>query len=386
LRLCRLAAADVEIAALAPGALSANVSSKGDHMQISIQRVIAAAALTGAFAVTGCGGNVSSSIAPSTSAQSNDAVHPRTPAQLKMLGMPFKSPAKPMADRRRSWMSPDAKKAKSLLYVADEGGNDVLVYTYPAGKLTGTLTGFQTPTGICSNKEGDVFILNGNGTTVVVYAHGGSSPIRTLNLPGYPYFNCSVDPTTGNLALGVLAGSCGNCIAVFTNATGTPTTYSPSGQNGIPGCAYDNGGNLFCDAYSGNDGFALYELPAGSSNITTVSVSGATGLGPGSIQWDGKYLAFSSNDSGTLYQIALSGSTGSIASSTTLDGTGIVWQFWLTNTSGKKAKKERVIAPTISTANVPEVGYWKYPAGGSATKTITGFSAPDGVAVSTLKK
>ncbi|MBV8530329.1 MAG: hypothetical protein JO104_03355 [Candidatus Eremiobacteraeota bacterium] len=165
-------------------------------------------------------------------------------------------------DRRRSWMARDAKKMSSLLYVADEATGDVYVYSYPKGKLKGTLTGFNTPSGICSNKAGDVFILNGGGTTVEVFAHGGSAPLRTLDLPGYPELNCSVDPTTGNLAVGTLFGSCGYCIAVFADGQGTPTTYQPPNQKGIPGCAYDNEGNLFCDAYGNdNDNFELFELP-----------------------------------------------------------------------------------------------------------------------------
>ena len=132
-----------------------------------------------------------------------------TVAQLRHMGgvaaaHPFQFAG---ANAARSWMAPDAKRTTSLLYVADQGANDVNVYSYPRGTLKGTLTGFQTPSGVCSNKAGDVFILNGNGTTVEVYKHGGSSPIRTLDLPGYPELNCSVDPTTGNLALGVLGGS-----------------------------------------------------------------------------------------------------------------------------------------------------------------------------------
>ena len=145
-------------------------------MQSSIQRTFSVAALAGAFAfaVAGCGTNLSNPISASTNSLSANALRPGTPAQTKVLGLPFSAHAQvnPTANRRASWMSPDAKKAKSLLYVADEGANDVLVYTYPAGKLMGTLTGFETPTGICSNKAGDVFILNGNGTTVEVYAHG----------------------------------------------------------------------------------------------------------------------------------------------------------------------------------------------------------------------
>jgi hypothetical protein len=265
-----------------------------------------------------------------------------------------------------------------LLYVADEATGDVYVYSYPGGKLKGTLTGFNLPSGMCSNKAGDVFILNGGGNTVEVFHHGGSTPIRTLNLPGYPEFSCSVDPTTGNLALGTLAGSCGDCIAVFTNGSGIPTTYTPPGQNGIPGCGYDNHGNLFCDAYGSSNQFALYELPAGSSAITSIAVSGASGLKAGPMQWDGRALAFGFGAQGTIYQIQLSGTTGTVVGSTGLAGTGWVWQFWI--------KKTRIIAPTYAGSGGAIAGYWNYPAGGSATKAIAGFSQPDGATLSTIKR
>jgi hypothetical protein len=75
--------------------------------------------------------------------------------------------------------------------------------------------------------------------TVEVYAYGGTTPIWTLDFPGYPELNCSVDPKNGNLALGVLAGSCGDGVAVFTKAQGIPATCTPSGQDGLPGCGYD---------------------------------------------------------------------------------------------------------------------------------------------------
>lgn len=312
-----------------------------------------------------------------------------TPAQLRAAGI--HGPARPSAIAKSyhqgSWMTPDGKRAKTLLYVADESGNDVLVYSYPGGKLTGTLTGFDTPTGICSNKGGDVFILNGNGMTVEVYKHGGTSPIRTLDLPGYPELNCSVDPTSGNLALGVLAGSCGDCVAVFANGQGIPTTYEPSGQNGLPGCGYDKSGNLFCDAYASGGGFALYELAAGSSSFKTVSVSGAGSLTAASVQWDGTDLAVGSGAGSTLYQIQLSGSSGSVIGSTALGGAGAVWQFWITHNLGsKKHHGIRAIAPTYGGSGGAEVGYWNYPAGGDPTKTITGLSQPDGAALSTAKK
>jgi hypothetical protein len=295
------------------------------------------------------------------------------------------------SERRHSWMAPDAKKTPSLLYVADEDSNDVYVYSYPAGKLKGMLTGFNTPAGMCSNKAGDVFILNGGGTTVEVYAHGGSAPLRTLDLPGYPELNCTVDPTTGNLALGTLGGSCGDCIAVFADAQGIATTYEPSGQDGIPGCGYDNSGNLFCDAYGVEDSatFELFELPEGSYNLTKIAVN-YSGLKSGPVQWDGKYLAIGSGATGTIYQLQLSGSTGSVEGSTSLSGTGWVWQFWIAKTQGGKRVPQgtRIIAPTYAGSDGAEVAYWSYPAGGDPTKTITNeyFSQPDGATLSTIKK
>jgi hypothetical protein len=330
--------------------------------------------------LAGCGG--------STSPAQLGATGQSTVAQLRHMGgaraaYPFQLAG---ANAARSWMAPDAKASESLLYVADQDANDVEVYSYPGGKLKGTLTGFQTPSGVCSNKTGDVFILNGNGTSVEVFAHGGSSPIRTLGLPGYPELNCSVDPTTGNLALGVLGGTCGDCFVVFPAGSGTATVYTPSSQTGLPGCGYDNNGNLFCDAYGNNDAFTLFELPKGSSTVKTVPVSGAGGLTAASIQWDGTDLAFGAGAGPTLYQIQLSRSTGSVVGSTSLSGAGAVWQFWITNNLGsKKHKGLRVIAPTFINS-VPIAGYWNYPAGGTATKMITtGLTQPDGAALSTKK-
>ncbi len=52
--------------------------------------------------------------------------------------------------------------------------NDVYVYSYPQGKLTGKLTGFHYPQGLCVDKAGDVFVTNSvdRGKSVFEYAHG----------------------------------------------------------------------------------------------------------------------------------------------------------------------------------------------------------------------
>jgi hypothetical protein len=65
--------------------------------------------------------------------------------------------------------------------------------------------------GDCSNRTGDVFVPN--NTEVFEYAHGGTSPIATLSLPGNSGAACSIDPSTGNLAV-VFSGSDAD-VAIF---------------------------------------------------------------------------------------------------------------------------------------------------------------------------
>ena len=102
---------------------------------------------------------------------------------------------------------------------------------------------------------------------------------------------------------------------------------------------------------------------------------------------DGKYLALASGVSGNIAQMQISGSTATVVNTTVLAGSGTIWQFWIPGVPKpkKQAQASSIIAPTDSSSG-GFVGFWAYPAGGSPTKTITGFDQPDGVAVSTLKK
>jgi hypothetical protein len=147
------------------------------------------------------------------------------------------------ADRGKSWTLPEAKSI-GLLYVAgsQNGQNgSAYVYTYPQGRLVGTLTGFAEPFGECTDSAGNVFIVaysNGStsASTIYEYAHGGTKPIATLSDPDVAV-GCAVDPTTGNLA------ASGNGVAIFKNATGNPAYYS-SGYH-FYYCGYDERGNLY---------------------------------------------------------------------------------------------------------------------------------------------
>ncbi|HEY2473572.1 MAG TPA: hypothetical protein VGI19_02105 [Candidatus Cybelea sp.] len=320
----------------------------------------------GAALLAGCGGGASTTFAPGATSGSNS---PSTSLRVN-------SPVHP--DRGRSWMSPDAKKS-ALLYVSDSTTYDVYVFSYPKGKLVGTLTNQNNPAGLCADKKGHVFVtqLYGGGH-IVEYAHGGTSPLESLSDPGYEPGACSVDPTTGDLAVANIVSDYfteGN-LMVFPNASGTPTSYSPPSSGNwfsVNTIGYDNKGNVFF-AGSCNSAFCAGMLSKGSGSAQNVSLNESP-KNCGTVQWDGKYMTFDDQTNGTVYRYTFKASSGTEVSSTTLNGSSTVDGSWI---SGKN-----IVAPQQNGAEV--LGY-KYPKGGSAMHTITGMSTPFGTTISLGKK
>lgn len=332
-------------------------------MNISKSARYVAAICTSTALLSGCNGGSPSGFGPSANVQSAAlrGAHP---------------------DRARSWMSPAAKTAKKLLYVSDASTYDVYVFSFPKGKLVGTLTDQNNPSGICTDKDGDVYVtqLYGGGH-IVEYAHGGTTAIKSLSDPGYEPGDCAVDPKTGNLAVANIVSDYfgeGN-VMVFANASGSGTTYEPPSSGSwfsVNAVGYDLNSNLYISG-SCNSAFCAGELPSGSSGVENVTLS-TNPVGSGTIQWDGKYVTYDDSSDGTVYRYTFSGTNGTEVGSTTLDGLGqYVSYSWI---EGKT-----VTAP-YSGGDL--VSIYKYPAGGKATKTITGspLTSPQAVAVSVKKK
>lgn len=246
--------------------------------------------------------------------------------------------------REHSWIKRQASSG-SLLYV---GGGQTYVLSYPGGQTVGMLD--VSTLGMCSDNKGNVFLTNRNA--VIEYAHGSSSPIRTLTIPGAETFYCSVDPTTNNLAVTFECQPCdGENLAIYQNEQGTPTRYeAPEGFT----CGYDNQGNLFIAGSSGNE---LTELPKGSSEFTSITLSKSIGNG-GQIQWDGRYMAFQNETfPGWIYRIKISGSTGTVMGATKFQKY-IRWtnQSWVENGAVSFPFAVRGTATT-------DIGIWSYPRG-----------------------
>jgi hypothetical protein len=273
-----------------------------------------------------------------------------------------------------SWMAPDAV-SQDLLYVSDV--RTVTVYSYPQGKLQGTLRHFYIATGMCVDKNDNVFIVDDGYYKIFEYAHGGTKRLATLQSPTKDPVGCSIDPTTGNLAVASLGFGSAATIAIYKNARGKPTTYQDSAIYQMYFCGYDDKGNLFVDGISapGSGNFALAELPKGTSTFTNIAVSQYIAY-PGGVQWDGKHVAVGDQNTPVIYQFAISGSNGTKVGTTPLgSGAQYVKQFWI--------QSQTVVAPNVTSGSASNVLLFKYPAGGSATKRITkGVIAPQGTVVS----
>ncbi len=227
--------------------------------------------------------------------------------------MPQSRPIATQAERGGSWMLPEAK-SEDLLYVTTLAG--VKIYSYPGGKHVGTLKAFAYDNfSICSDKEGDVFIAYED--TVVEYKHAGKKPIKTLTQQGYRAGPCASDPATGDLAVtwGVYHGTkVVGYLAVYQNASGTPTLYSKRGM--VPdSCSYDNKSNLFCNGETHHgDEFLFAELPTGGTVLKSVTLNHSFGYCCGVVQWDGKYVTVTSGDpsDNNVYGFTISGRSGTV--------------------------------------------------------------------------
>jgi hypothetical protein len=282
------------------------------------------------------------------------------------------------ADRGKSWMLPEATKHE-LLYVSNWSSSKVTVYTYPAGRLVGKLTGFAQPYGECIDNSGDVFITNFNGSNIFEYRRGSLRPKAIISDSGEHPAGCSVDPTTGNLAVNnsyTVSNEAGSISLYKYNPHhrwGTPTIYSDSSFFYMYFCGFDADGNLFVDGYTSYGGsFVLAVLATGSGTFTNLNLDQTIEV-PGGIMWDGQYMTLA--DSGlsppVIYRFTVSGSTATVVGSTTLSGSDVV-QYWV---NGSK-----IVGPQPKTSSV---GIWDYPAGGEAVRSLTnGLHAPDGLTVS----
>jgi hypothetical protein len=301
-----------------------------------------------------------------------------------------------------SWMLPQAKSVKELLYVSysPSGSGTVDVFDYRRQTLVGRLAGFAIPSGQCVDKKGDVWITDASGP-VVEYAHGGLTPLKELS-PGGSSAGCSVAPN-GDLAVSNNEANTysdlGN-VEIWKHAAGTPVIYQSNTCNAPLSPGYDIHGNLYVESSSwtgGNTSVCEIAAHAASNALQHISVSPAF-QGVGGVQWDGRYLTLSSSSNDypattLIYRTEPSGLGLKMIGITVLNdscstGGNTLYQPFIvgkTNTPVNREEGTAVVGGNVRCAD-PTVDFWNYPGGGNPWKAlITSLSStgqPEGASVS----
>jgi hypothetical protein len=300
---------------------------------------------------------------------------------VSACGAPSATPVvAPHVNPGDSWMTPGSSSG-DLLYVADASSNEVDVYSYPAGKQVGMLTGFEGLAFLCADSSGNVFVPNYGKSEILEYAHGGTTPIATLSDPDSTPYSCSFDPTTGNLAVANYTTTYGyGDIAIYEHVSGSRQVYLDYDAGYVQFCAYDAKGNLFVEGFdktNSGDFFGLDELLRGAKLLTHITLDDIPAF-PTGLQWDGNYLAMgtgtvagpSSGDT-YVYHVQITRATGKTIGTTHLVERGPTSNFFIDGsaivvTGGKPRTRTEVFA---------------YLSGGKPELTLT-EKAPAGVVVS----
>ncbi|HVN68032.1 MAG TPA: hypothetical protein VMU38_00055 [Candidatus Binatia bacterium] len=266
---------------------------------------------------------------------------------------------------------PDQHGKKTYEYVFNDYETYASIFDYPKstsqiGSINGD--GGQGCTNVLYGYGKKIFWNIGGPTQITEYKVP-DTPIKTLST-SYSFPSSCAMNSSGDLAVGILyaSGKGGGYVIIFKNATGTPQAYAtPLDEEFFNG--YDAQGNLFADGFTGDrSGFALVELPAGSSKFVTIKTSNVVQF-PGSVQWDGTYLTVFDQITNEMYQYTVSGTHATLRGTVTFSGSSDCAQTWIV--------KGLVYCGDAGT-NGGEV--FKYPAGGSPIANFTGdFDFPLGV-------
>jgi hypothetical protein len=276
-----------------------------------------------------------------------------------------------------------SSSSNDLLYGSVLNRPTVTMFTYPEGVLEAT---FDTPndataSGECADASGNVFVTAYTGASkgsfsgyVFEYEHGATTPSASLSEGPYEPLACSVDLTTGNLAVANFyynqsQDTAGN-VAVFAGGQGQPSFFTDSAIQTYNSVTYDGEGNLYVLGYAGGtQPYRFAELPAGSGNFTNITVP--TLKRPLRIQWDGQYVAVLGGRIGhgkhsapIIYRMAMSGSSGTVVGRTKFRGLGdgAGDGFWI--------QGNQLVLQDGHLHGHERLGIFDYPAGGKPTKAI----------------
>lgn len=251
------------------------------------------ALLIGAAALfAGCGGSQTSMLSVTPASDTSLAKVPYPLMKDPVIRQHWRSGLH--ADGQKSWIAPDEKRERALLFAADAELDQIDIYSLPGMQLKGQLTGsnINYPQGLCSDTAGNVyvteegnFLYKGDNPEIDKYSRTGLLLARIPDTYGFPV-GCAVDPATGALAVTNWITTLyvpGN-VLVFSETTSQPRVLTNPYQYGYLFAGYGPHSNLWVTGYNAH--FDNMLSRCGASGCTTVNVSGGTLNYSAGIGWD----------------------------------------------------------------------------------------------------
>jgi hypothetical protein len=321
--------------------------------------------LAGTLTMAGCGGT-RLAVMPGASAPSSVT--------------PISDRASPADRDSGSWMLPEAKN-EDLIYVSDYFRHKVFVLALYSGKLVGTFSYVKLPSGLCSDRAGNVYVTRSTDGSkhgvVTEYPHGETTPIAQLKVP-WGANSCAVDPATGDLAVSGSRQRLPSIIAIYRPPfQRRPLRRITEWTMGTHlALVFDDKSNLYFDTVSYSYGKRIFKLSKRSNTPVIIQLTPREAdFDP--VAWHGNYLALGGGD--TIEHTRIAGKNGRVIQVTTLGGYHRTFssQMWIDGS-------DVVECYWINAMTQYQVGVWSYPSG----TNIANFGVPgsigldDGITIS----
>ena len=286
-----------------------------------------------------------------------------------------------------SW-PPSTASGTTLLYASDDTNGTVDAYDYPSGKLVGRATGFTGPAGLCSDKQGNVYVADSTTGIGSEIAAGTTRVMRTWQVGG-DVVGCSVS-ATGDVAFTDFSRYGGG-----SSGLGGVTVFPAGGSAGIrhkgpaydAPAGYDSNGNLWvqCSDSAPCASPAVFVLPKGGNSWKRATLKGAVVHKPASIELMGKALGLGDNEVGGkqtfgIYSARISGTTLQVSKTTVntaacgVGGQTNVDQWANVSGSPNGLQAGTYITATIGpndACNGTPIQTWPFPFGGAPSSSFT---------------
>ena len=198
-----------------------------------------------------------------------------------------------------------AHASADFLYVANNVGNSIEVFTPGGVGSVFASSGVSAPAGVAFDVAGNLYVANIGSNTITKFTPGGVASVFASSGVSSPR-DLAFD-TAGNLYVANLGN---DTIGMFTPG-GVPSVFASSGLNDPYGLAFDSAGNLFV-ANNGDNTIVKF-TPGGVGSLFTTVVGGGGLVAVAIDSTDNVYAA--NNGFGTIEKFTPGGVGSPFASS-----------------------------------------------------------------------